>query len=523
VLAALVMATTVVACSSGGSGGGSPQGDGSSGAGATGVSDPNGILRYGLEFGINLSSTFDPAKSASDCDRIVLAWIYDTLVHTDDNGKPVPGLASSWDLRGRTFTLHLRPNVTFSDGTPFDAAAVKGGLEYLKTGDQTGPDLARVASITVVNPTTLRLALNDNTGSTLPLVLTGRDGMIPSPKSLAAKNTATKPVGAGPYRFTAFRPGSKISLRKWSGFWNPPAQSLGGIDFTQVAVGGPAVDALRSKAVDLITFEADSLNELRHAEGIATDLRPSEQYLQIQFRTSRPPFNNLKVRQAVNYALDRDKINKIELGGTGEVAWMPFPKSNSSYDATVANRYPFSQEKARQLLADAGYPHGLTIEMVYPGGGIALMERQKDLVISQLGAVGIRVKPIPSTEIANDYYLSKKGDAFTAARLPDSNPTGQVADQWGKFQFVAIHNGAERDDITALVKHAQSIDPTTAEFTSTMHKIMKIIVDNALEAAIAFQPRNIAWSTTAVLGKARAPRGTCDPIGLDGVTIRKKA
>lgn len=502
--AVLALLLVVGACSSGDGGGG----------------DAKGVLRYGLELEINLTAgNFDPSKSQKDCDRIVIQWIYDTLTRVDRQGKVSPNLAERWELDGRTFTLHLRDGVTFQDGSPFDAAAVKKGLEHLKKGEQTGPELAIVDTIDVVDPRTVRLNLKDDTGSKLPVLFAHRQGMIVAPAALDAGNSATKPIGAGPYRLTDFRPGEVISLRRFDGYWKPADQKLDGIDFTQVAVGGPAVNALKGKDLDLVSFEAESLPEVENQAGIGTDTQLSQQYLQVQFRLSRPPFDNVKVRQAVNHAINRDELNQVVLAGKGEVAWMPFPQSSTAYNATVAARYPYDVDTAKRLLREAGYPNGFEFTMVIPGGGIVGQERQAEIIQAQLAKVGIRATIRRSTEIAVEYYLQKIGEAFSAARLPDPNPVVQILDQWGKFRFVAVHNGAERDDLTDVMKRAQSTtDP--AEYQRLLDEGTRIVVENALEAPLVFQPRNVAWATARVGGTVEAPPSACDPVDLRTVSMK---
>ena len=499
----LALALVAGACSGGGDG------------------DDGNVLRYGLELEINLTSgNFDPAKSQKDCDRIVIQWIYDTLTRVDRQGNVHPNLAERWELDERTFTLHLRDGVEFQDGSPYDAAAVKKGLEHLKKGEQTGPELAIIDTIDVVDDLTVRLNLEDDTGSKLPALFAHRQGMIVAPAALDAGTSATKPVGAGPYQLTRFQPGEVISLRAFDGYWKLEERKLGGIDFTQVAVGGPAVNALKGKDLDLVSFEAESLPEVENKAGIGTDTQLSQQYLQLQFRMSRPPFDKLEVRQAVNHAINRDELNQVVLAGKGEVAWMPFPQSSKAYNAAVAQRYPYDVEKAKRLLRQAGYPDGFEFTMVIPGGGIVGQERQAEILQAQLAKAGIRATIRRSTEIAVEYYLQKIGEAFSAARLPDPNPVVQMLDQWGKFRFVAVHNGAEHDDLTEVLKRAQSTsDP--AELKRLLDQATTIVVENALEAPLVFQPRNVAWDTGRVGGTVEAPPSACDPVDLRTVTMKE--
>ncbi|HEY5698672.1 MAG TPA: ABC transporter substrate-binding protein, partial [Acidimicrobiales bacterium] len=189
-------------------------GGGSSGGGG----GSEGAVRYGFDFNLNLTDTFDPQQSLSTCDRLALEWIYGTLTTLDESGQPQPGLAESWELddAAGTFTLTLRDGLEFSDGTPFDAEAVAAGLNYLKTGDQTGEDLVTMDDAEAVDELTVQINLN-GPGFSLPYNLSQRVGMIPAPSTYdiddpAAGSAGTDPIGAGPFTFVSFSPGESIVL-----------------------------------------------------------------------------------------------------------------------------------------------------------------------------------------------------------------------------------------------------------------------------------------------------------------------
>ncbi|HEY5888941.1 MAG TPA: ABC transporter substrate-binding protein, partial [Acidimicrobiales bacterium] len=191
IVVAFLVTGSAAACGGGGDSGG---GGGSEGA-----------VRYGFDFNLNLTDTFDPQQSLSTCDRLALEWIYGTLTTLDENGQPQPGLAESWELddAAGTFTLTLRDGLEFSDGTPYDAEAVAAGLNYLKTGDQTGEDLLTMVDAEAVDDLPVQINL-DGPGFSLPYNLSQRAGMIPAPSTYdiddpAAGSAGTDPIGAGPF------------------------------------------------------------------------------------------------------------------------------------------------------------------------------------------------------------------------------------------------------------------------------------------------------------------------------------
>ena len=488
-------------------------------AATTAPGNRNGTLHYGVDFS-SLSGSLDPAASTSDCDSIALQPIYDTLVHLV-NGAPQPGLAQSWSLQGRTFTLNLRPGLKFQDGEPFDAQAVKMGLLHNQAGEQTNYALSIISSIDVVNATTLRLNLNTDSGATLPYTLTGREGMIVAPNDL--KNANQKPVGAGPYEFVQYTPGGSLTVKRYPGYYDQAAAPFGTVDYVQASTGGPGVTALLAGDIDLFEPDANQYSALKGRPNIGVNISPTLSYLQLQFNTTRPPLNNVKVRQAINYAVNRQQINTVALGGQGIIAWMPWPKGSAYYNASVAQRYPYNPAKARELLKQAGYPHGFNFLMVVPNGA-GFVSQEGQLLQQQLDAVGIKttISMRDSTDIVPTFYQAGSGDGFAALRVGDPSPTGDIYEQWGQGQEVAkyVVPGGGRADITHLMLDAQSTANPT-QVISDVRQSEAIIVNNALDAEMAFLPQLTAWDTTKLAGTPTAPENPCLPIPFTGLSLKK--
>jgi peptide/nickel transport system substrate-binding protein len=508
---ALLCATTV-ACGGGGSSGeGGGGGDGST-------------VRYGVDFELNFTDTFDPQRSLSTCDRIGLEWIYGTLTTLDEENQPQPGLAESWELddEAQTFTIHLRPDLEFSDGTPYDGEAVAAGLNYLKTGEQTSEGLVAMESAEAVDETTVLLHLT-RPGFSLPYNLSQREGMIPAPSTYDIDDPDSgsahdHPIGAGPFAFVEFQPGDHITLERNETYGGPDEYDFDGLEFVQTAVGPPAVNALQAGELDVITYESESQEVIDRDDSLTSASRLGEVYAQLQFNLD-PPFDDVRVRQAVNYAIDRQAFIDRLQNGVGEVAWEPYPEAAPFYNPDVAEMYPHDPERARELLAEAGYTDGFEFDMAIPGG-VTSQERQAELLQAQLAEAGITANIVPlGTDIATEFYLQHNGDAFSAARPAAADPFGSVESQWGEFQFVAINNHAERADISELVTQAKSA-ATDEERIELMQEAVAIVVNDALEAPIAFQPRNVAWSNERLDGDIGAPAEICDPVDLTGVSVK---
>jgi peptide/nickel transport system substrate-binding protein len=254
-------------------------------------------------------------------------------------------------------------------------------------------------------------------------------------------------------------------------------------------------------------------------------------YLQLQFRFT-PPFDNIHVRKAVLYAINKDEINKTVQDGLGEVASQPFAKASPAYNPDIANEYPYDPAKAKQELAAAGTPNGFSFDMVIPGGNITNMERQGSILQQQLAAVGIKanIVRILGSDIATGYYISGRGNAFAAEKLAEAYAPNMISGAYAKDQFVAIwsHFAPEGpapmpdllNQLTSMSNEALSTPDLNHAYDLTK-QASKLVMDNALEVPIAFAPQMMAYSKATVGGTVHAQTNICDPPDLTGVTVKK--
>jgi ABC-type transport system substrate-binding protein len=320
---------------------------------------------------------------------------------------------------------------------------------------------------------------------------------------------------------SSFTPGSLLSERPNPTYWAKGTYKFGGIDLTQVGTGPPAVTALKAGSVDMIRFEAESYEGLKASANVGVAVQNSAAYLQFQFRF-KPPFDNLLVRQAVEYAVDKNQINTVVQDGLGEVATQPYFKASPSYNPAIAGLYTFDVAKAHQLLVQSGLALPVKIEMVIPGGNITNMERQGAILQQELDAAGfaVTIKRILGSDIEVQYYLSGEGNGFAAEKLGELYPPNLLWGSYGKDQFVAIWSEGERPDITPLMKQALSTsDNATA--SKLDQQAAAITMQQALEVPIAFAPQFIAYNTQTVGGTVHGQTNICDAPDLTGVIVKK--
>jgi peptide/nickel transport system substrate-binding protein len=517
---ALALALVAAACSGGGSSG-TP--------GATKGGAGGGVLRYGYDFDAQFTGTFDPSKSNGDCDQIITTLIYDTLVHKNIKGELLPGLAQRWqiDPPGNKIELWIRKGVQFSDGTPLDGQSVINGLQTNATNPQlTSVGLIKDMALDPADNMHVIVNYKDNTGIQLIYAFTGRDGMVMSTKSILDKTADQHPVGAGPFVLASYSKGSTASLRPNAKYWDRAnTYKFGGIDFTKVGTGPPTVTAFQAGQLDFIRLETDGAQALQKNSKYKVLIQPSGAYLQFEFRqhtiNGKPTvFANKLVREAFEVGLDRARINQAAQQGLGAITDQPFPASSPVHDTSLENYWKYDQQRARDLLKQAGYPNGFTFEMVIPGGGIANMEHQAVEVQQELKQIGVTAKivRILPSEIATGYYTSQQGDAFAAEELASTFPGGSLNSNYSTGEYVATYDGAQNPQITSLMKNALS-QTDINESIKLARQANRIAVTDALDVPIAFAPQLNAYVVSKVHGPLTAQDDICNPPDLSHITV----
>ena len=255
----------------------------------------------------------------------------------------------------------------------------------------------------------------------------------------------------------SYSPGSSMVEKANSTYWGKQADPwhIGGVTFTQVSVGPPEVTALKSGAVDIVAIQPSDYPAVKGNSAYGINTQSAPDYLQFQFRFT-PPFDNLDVRKAVEFAINRSQINQVVQYGLGEVATETFSKNSPAYDPSLATVYSYNPTMAHQLLVQSGLPLPIKIVLAIPGGNIASMADQGAIIQQNLDAVGFNVSitPIPGNAIASQYYEGGVGNAFAAQRPGEAYPPQQIADQWNTGQFVAKYSKGERPDVTSIINNA---------------------------------------------------------------------
>ncbi|MBI4277112.1 MAG: ABC transporter substrate-binding protein [Armatimonadetes bacterium] len=318
----------------------------------------------------------------------------------------VPLLATSWTVSadGLQWTFKLRPNVRFHDGTPFTAEAVK--YTFDRVIDKNHPAyglgkwsflvayLAPLRTVEVVDSLTVRLHLKYPNSALLEYLALPNAGIIsPTAQQKLGKDLASQPVGTGPYTFKAWQRGVKLTLERNDAYWGTKGKAKS-IIFRGIPEDQTRVAELLAGNVDvIIPVHPDALAQVESNRNTALIRQRGLTFWYVALNIQKAPFNDVRIRQALNYAVNKEAIVRDVLKGTGIVATQPVPPSSWGF-APDAPSYPYNPQKARQLLAEAMYPNGFPATFWVPdsGSGMQLPKEMSTVIQANLAAVGIQAK-----------------------------------------------------------------------------------------------------------------------------------
>jgi peptide/nickel transport system substrate-binding protein len=353
-----------------------------------------GAAPTALTVGMQLEPpNLDPtAGAAAAIDEVVYANVFEGLTRVAADGSVVPALARSWEVSsdGLVYTFHLASGVKFHDGTAFDAGDVKFSLDRARAPESTNAQkglFAAIAAVDAVDPATVRVTLARPQGNFLFNMAWG-DAVIVAPESAATN--ATRPVGTGPFRFSAWVKGDHVDLVKNPDYWGTPAR-LDKATFKFVADPTAAYAAMLAGDIDAYpNFPAlETLAQFRADPRFTVVVGSTEGETVLAMNNARPPFDKLAVRQAISRAVDRRAVIDGAQFGYGTPIGTHFAPHNPAY-VDLTGLYPYDPAKARQMLKDAGVAAGTRVTLKLPPPAYA--RRGGEIIAEQLKAVGLDVR-----------------------------------------------------------------------------------------------------------------------------------
>lgn len=429
----------------------------------------------------------DPTAGAAEAiDVVVYQNVFEGLVRIDQNGAVQPGLAESWSVAedGLTYTFNLHDNVTFHDGTSFDADDVKFTFERILAEDSVNAQKALYApidNVSVIDPVTVQFTLSRPDG--LFLFNLGRgDAVIVAPES--AGNNASEPIGTGPFAFTQWDRGSRVILERYGAYWGE-APALTKATYLFISDTATLTNALLAGDVDgTNNFAPEALAVFENDPRFKVLVGSTEGETIVGTNNAKAPFNDLRVRQAMAHALNRQEVIDGATYGYGVPIGTHFAPHHPYY-LDLTGTYPHDPDAARALLAEAGYPDGFSATLKLPPVAYARLSGQ--IIASQFAQVGIRLELI-NVEWAQwlEDVLANKDFDLTIVAHVEPFDIGIYADP--NYYF-----GYDNPDVQAL---NETLNATTdeAERKALAQQIETIIADDAVNLYLFELAQTGVWN-----------------------------
>jgi peptide/nickel transport system substrate-binding protein len=450
----------------------------------------------------------DPTSAAAGAiDSVLYTNVFEGLTRFMGDGSVVPGLAESWEISddGLTYTFKLRSGVTFHDGSTMDAEDVKFSLDRIGAEDSANAQkalFAAIESVTAVDPMTVEVKLSEPNGNMIFNLAWG-DAVIVAPESI--ENIKQMPVGTGAFTFTNWTQGDKVELTRNENYWGD-APALASATFKFISDPTAAFASVMAEDVDVfVSFPApENLPQFEADPRFQVLYGSTEGETILSTNNKMPPFDNVKVRQAVAHAIDRQAIIDGAMFGMGTPIGTHFAPHNPAYvDLTGQSNY--DPEKSKALLAEAGFADGFETTLHLPPPSYA--RRGGEIIAAQLAQVGIKAE-ITNVEWAQWLETVFRGKNFGLTIVSHTEPMdiGIYANPEYYFQY---DNAAFQDLIAKLNVTA---DPDMR--TSMLAEAQQIISDDYVNGYL-FQ---LALATVAKSGVqglwANAPTQATDLTGV---------
>lgn len=341
-------------------------------------------------------TTLDPYDASDTLSQNVAKSFYEGLFGFDKDMKLRNVLAESYEVSkdGLTYTVKLRPGVKFSDGEPFNAAAVKANFERVLNPEKHLTRYAlykNIKEVEVVDDLTVKFHLREAFSAFINQ-LAHPSGVMMCPKilDLPKKEIAFNPCGTGPYTLVKYNPAEFLVVKKNPDYWQKGLPKLDGITWKPVLEDATRVAMLRTgEAQYCDVVPPEQVERLKQDPNIEVKVSPSIVQRQIYLNNLKKPFNDVRVRQALNYALDKKALVKVLFKGYGAPATGVAPVGIDY--ATQFGEWPYDPAKAKALLKEAGLPNGFTATL-WASTNSSANQKLLQFLQQQYARVGVKLQ-----------------------------------------------------------------------------------------------------------------------------------
>jgi peptide/nickel transport system substrate-binding protein len=458
-------------------------------AACTGTPVHGGTLVYERQAATETLDPLNPKNGNGD----IFAYnqIYSGLVRSDPTGqtnKIVPSLAERWTVSpdGKTYTFYLRPGLKFSNGQPLTADDVAWTLNRFGN-PKINSIMAAVAGgfghASVVNNTTVRVQLTKPVAAFLYDISIWPAFILP--KNLVEKEGAAffnHPVGTGPFMVENFVKGSYITFVRNPYYWESGKPYLNSVRYNFVSDSNTRILSAESgsaQEMDVVPFS--QVGTLRSNKSVTVQSATVPLFLGLWLNHARPPFADLNVRRALQYAIDRPLINKEIFDNLGQIPNTVLMSFAMDAPDSVVHPYPYDLAKAKSLMAQSKFPHGFATTLTYPSG--TDFYQQLALTLQQeFGAIGIRVKLVEqdTPTVTNDWFTRAYDMVFPFASFTsDITVPDEYADfltNWNNG-FMGFDSNWRDPAIQSMVLHFEATlnqSQRTQEWAQIQQALMNV-------------------------------------------------
>ncbi len=463
--------------------------------------------QYGGNLTIGLDtepSALAPWRSGDANAHRVYTAIYETLVMQYDSLAITPGLAHDWDASddGLTYTFHLVEGITFHNGEAFNADAVAWNFDWWMNAPAGYlVSVSGVAGTEVIDEYTIAVTL-EAPNSRFLITLANHTQAILPPQAVEeqGEDFGFQPVGTGPFMFERWLSDSEIALVRNPDYWRTAenGDSLPYLDTVTYRILPDASTrhtALVIGDIDLdVTISPSNVADIESRSGFTVFNEPGVGYMGLRMLTTAEPFTDVRVRQAVSWAIDREAINQAAYFGLAETGSGMYSPTTPAYDPDFDPYSPRDLEKARELLDEAGYSGGFDMEIIV---AVPLFQIVAEVLQAQLAEVGVRVSVVVVERgTFLDGIVSRDWHSFV------DSLTGRVDpyDYYGHLECDALYNGHDycNEVVDQMAMHdgvsnyTDLLDPERIEL---YEEAVRMVIEDAPLAVILYPPMLYAWNS----------------------------
>ena len=434
--------------------------------------------------------SLDPHKATAAGTKEILFNIFEGLVKPDENGDLMNALASDYTISedGLVYTFTLREGVKFHNGNTVTAQDVKYSLDRasgLLDGTPLISSLSVLTSVDILDEKTVQVTVGS---ANTELIYSFVAAIIPAGSGEEESGT---PIGTGPFSFVSYKPQEGVVIAKNADYWQEGLPYLDEVNFKIVNSPDTALLELKGGSIQIYPYLTDSqANELKDSFQILS--APSDVVQALFLNNAVEPLNDVRIRQAICYALDLDMVNEFVAGGGATLVSSAMLPTLQTYYVDLTDTYGSGAniQKAQELMADAGFPDGFDLEITVPSNYEYHMQTA-EVVAEQLKAAGINatINPVEWSSWLSDCYTDRNYQS-TISGITSDMPPGYLTNRFqtdSKKNFVNFASDAYDE---AYQNAAAALDP--AEKAEYYKQVQKILCDEAGSAFIQVPPITIA-------------------------------